>query len=283
MIDLILPRGDEPQLQIEECLNFLDKIENSADINNRIEINMRNLKWILPCSALIVSHKLNELYNRGYAISFIEPEEKSIRDYLSTVGFPLGGGDSKKTLLPINHFINDGSSTKVIEREMKEVFEIVRINFPKELWTPIFYLLSELTDNMDQHSKFTVGSIMVQYYKNKGFIDIGILDNGLTIPGVYEKNKIEFSTDIEAIMKSTKGISTKFNEGGRGKGLETSKKLVNDGLEGEFYIISRKGMLISKQNNEDVMKKTNFALGGTLVYSRFNIPKKNLNIYEYVE
>ena len=161
--------------------------------------------------------------------------------------------------------------------------KIIREFFPEEPRNSIFYLLGELTDNIDQHSKYTVGSIMVQFYKGKGFIDIGVLDNGLTIPGVYEKNKIEFSDDENALSKALRGISTKEGEVGRGKGLETSKKLIIEGLDGDLYIISRKGIYVNKNKEKPTTKKTDHPSKGTLVYTRFKLPKKDLNIYDYVE
>ncbi|MBS3092563.1 ATP-binding protein [Candidatus Pacearchaeota archaeon] len=146
-----------------------------------------------------------------------------------------------------------------------------------------FYLVSELSDNISEHSEFTHGSVMVQFFKNKGHIDIGVLDNGLTIPGVYSTNSISFLSDSDAILKALRGVSTKINESGRGRGLGTSKRLVQEGLNGEFHILSRNGLVIIKPNQEPVNMDIDAPLNGTFVYMRFKVPEKDLNIYEYVE
>ncbi len=98
-----------------------------------------------------------------------------------------------------------------------------------------------------------------------------------------EVGGLKFSDDCDAVKKATEGLSTK-KEYGRGFGLRTSKNLVLDGLNGEMYVLSRKGAIIfnpkDKKKNQEIMKKP---LKGTLIYMRFSAPKKSLNIIEYVE
>ena len=65
----------------------------------------------------------------------------------------------------------------MIETEIEEIFKVIENNFPKGLINGVFYLIGEMVDNIDQHSKFTQGSVMVQFYNKKGYVDIGILDN----------------------------------------------------------------------------------------------------------
>ncbi len=285
MIKLNLTSSDKPITQIQECLEFIDKLNEASEKEKEIVIDMRNLKWILPCSALLISHKIKEIINKECKISFIEPNNQKVRDYLSIVGFPLGGGKPAITYMPIHHFSpqKENNSTRLIELEIKEVFDIVQKYFPSKLHNGIFYLLAELSDNIDQHSEFTLGSIMVQFYKNKGFVDIGVLDNGITIPGRYEKNSITFENDCDAIEKALKGISTKEGEVGRGKGLETSKRLVEEGLEGDFYVLSRKCLVSVEKGHVSDTKSVEKPLKGTLIYARFKVPKKALNIYEFIE
>ena len=284
MIELKLTSCDNPEIQIEECLDFINKIDEVCKNKNELTIDIKNLKWVLPCAALLISHKINELVNRGYKILFIEPSDENVKTYLSAVGFPLGEKKSRATYMPIHHFVKkaDNHTAKVIETEMKEIFNIIRKYFPSELHDGIFYLLAELSDNVDQHSEFTVGSMMAQFYKNKGFIDLGVIDNGITIPGRYEKSKVEFENDCDALKKALRGISTKEGEIGRGKGLETSKRLIQKGLEGDFYILSRNAMMTIGKDKDDSVKIIKNPLNGTFLYIRFKLPKKTLNIYEYI-
>ena len=248
-------------------------------------LDLSELRWILPCSALLLSSKVVELRNKGYKLSFVSPGDQGIVNYLAMVGFPFGGGKSKDTFIPIHHFSRkeNEDSTKIVEAEMEEVFKVVENNFPSGLIGGILYLVAEMADNIDQHPNFTQGSILIQFYENKRHVDIGVFDNGITIPGVYEKNKVEFENDCDAISKALGGISTKEGEISRGKGLETSKKLVNMGLRGDFYISSRNCLYGSEYGKNLESKSLENPLKGTLIYMRFKAPKKSLNIYPYVE
>ena len=285
MIKIELPNSDNPLEQIEKCIEILNEIEVVALREKELVLDLSELRWILPCSDLLLSSKVIELQNRGYKISFVSPKDHSVVNYLAIVGFPFGGGKSKDTFMPIHHFSrkDNEDSTKIVEAEMEEVFKVVENNFPSGLVGGILYLVAEMADNIDQHSNFTQGSIMIQFYKNKGHVDIGIFDNGITIPGVYEKNKVEFENDCDAIRKALRGISTKEGEIGRGKGLGTSQKLVNMGLEGDFYILSRNCLYGSEYGKNPESKSLEKPLKGTLIYMRFKAPKKSLNIYPYLE
>ncbi len=285
MVKVDLPSSDNPKKQIEGCVEIIEELNNECSKNNEIVLDLSELKWILSCSALLLSSKMVELKNKGYKISIIHPKDINVASYLDKLGFPLGGGKSKSTFMPIHHFFRKEveNSKGIIESEMEEVFKVIQQNFPKGLINGIFYLLAEMVDNIDQHSKFTQGSVMVQFYNKKGHIDIGILDNGITIPGAYEKNKIEFENDCDALYKALEGISTKVGETLRGKGLGTSKKLVNEGLKGDFYILSRNGLFWAEHGVKSGSKLLKTPLNGTLVCMRFEVPQKELNIYPYIE
>lgn len=74
-------------------------------------------------------------------------------------------------------------SPNIIEKEMEKIFEEIKIKFPPRLNNAIFYLLGELADNIDQHSNFSFVSIIAHYDENKEEINIGVFDDGITIPG----------------------------------------------------------------------------------------------------
>ncbi|MEK6836261.1 MAG: hypothetical protein AABX94_01185 [Nanoarchaeota archaeon] len=284
MVKVILSESDDQKKQIEECIKIIDEMSLEYSKDNKLVLDLSSLKWMLCCSALLLSGKIVELKNKGYKISIIPPEKSDVSNYLTQLGFPLGGGKSKDTFIPIHHFfIKEGEdSTKLIEKEIGEIFKIIEKNFPSGLINGVFYLVGEMADNVDQHSKFTQGSVMVQFYNKKGHIDIAILDNGITIPGAYEKNNLEFRDDSQALTKALSGISTKVGELGRGKGLGTSKKLVTEGLKGDFYILSRKGLYWA-ENGKTGSKLLEKPLNGTLICMRFKAPGKDLNIYPYIE
>ncbi len=270
---------DDPLKQIQDCIDIMNEIDKAElEKGEILNLDFSDVEWMLPCSALLLSNKIIEACRR-INIKISPPNKRGVYEYLTRIGFPLGCEVEGESFLPINHFSNKDNVNEQISKISKHIGNKVDKNFGFS----VNYLLAELSDNIEQHSQFTQASIMTQYYSDKKYIDVGIFDNGITIPTVFEKKGVQFSDDCDAIKKALEGESTK-EEQGRGFGLRTSKKLVLEGLDGEMYVLSREGAIIlnskDKEKSQELMKK---ALKGTLVYMRFSAPKKSLNIIKYVE
>jgi hypothetical protein len=274
-----LTNTDNQLTQIQEAIRIIRELEglkiNKPEI---LELDFSDLIWIMPCSALLLSNSIYSLSKR-IDIKIIPPKNEKTQEYLSKAGFPLGGVKESETCLPIIHFTNKDK----INTEVSKTIDYLQRNISPKFGQSILYLLAELSDNIDQHSQFTSASIMAQYYPKKGYMDIGLFDNGITIPGLFEEKNKPFKDDFEAIQCAFEGVSTK-DETTRGFGLRTTKKLVLEGLDGEIHVFSRKGALVSKAGNkEKCLDLDGNPLSGTLIYIRANRPEKTLNIYEYIE
>ena len=110
--------------------------------------------------------------------------------------------------------------------------------------TPLSYLLSELVDNIYEHSGSPNGYLFSQYLKREGCIDICIADGGITIPGSYKRAKL-FEQEIdgdpaEALRLANEGRSTKNRPGAenRGYGISTSRRMLVEALGGSFFMLS---------------------------------------------
>lgn len=285
MIEVVLPKTDEPKDQIIRCLDISRQIDLSCKESKGAMLDMSNLCWILPCAALILASKIKKEVEKGCVVKVIEPKSSSVRIYLESLGFPMGRDGRSKSFIPIHYFTKSSGedSTKIIDKEIKEIFEIVKEKFPSKESQAIYYLLGELSDNIDQHSNFNNGSIMLQYYPQKGWIDIGVLDDGETIPTVFKKNNLGFQKDYEAISQALKGVSTKTEQMGRGWGLKTSKKLVSEGFEGSLHVLSGNGFVTVSHNKENQTEELPSKFQGTLIYLRFKATEKDLNIFDYLE
>lgn len=110
--------------------------------------------------------------------------------------------------------------------------------------TPLSYFLSELVDNIYEHSGSPDGYLFSQYLQREGCIDLCIADNGITIPGSYAKAGL-FQQEIdgnpaEALRMANEGRSTKNRPGAenRGYGISTSRRMLVEGLGGSFFMLS---------------------------------------------
>lgn len=278
MVICDIPDTEDPIQQIIPCLNILNKLEKELDEEGKSKLDMISLGWIWPFSSLMLSGKINELFKtrKSNSLIIVPPSNKKVKEYLERIGFPLGGKPPLDTSFSIRHFNKDPN--KVGE----DLFNFVEQTFPQALrGNCINYLLSELLDNVDQHSEYTHASAMAQFFPQKNMVDIGVIDNGISIPTVFEKYKVPFKDDIEAISRAVDGLSTK-KENNRGYGLNSMKKITTKGLKGTFYVVSRRGALVVNQDNsrnpyifKDIIYK------GTMVYLRFLSPQQKINIYDY--
>jgi hypothetical protein len=158
------------------------------------------------------------------------------------------------------------------------------------------YIIKEIIKNVNQHSRANKVYSYSQIYPNKDYIDVGILDNGDTIPGKYEQsqdgfcnengiNPYEFENDCEAIFRSLNGISTNeefkrsikisrtevdiLNSGYLSFGINSSIRLVTEGLGGSFLIASREGICHLTKRKAKFKSVEYDPIKGTFVCIRF--------------
>ncbi len=220
MIKVILSEGDNALKQIEESLKIVSEISKYFEKREKIELDLSEIKWALPCSVILIGGKLMEIHNNGAEVSYIPPKNLKVREWLQDIGFPLGKKDDGNTFVSIKHFPNNPENRNQVNRESNALIENMESKVPDKFGDSVKYIIGELASNMDDHSKFTFASMMSQYYPVKKYLDLAVLDNGITIPFNFEKNGIKFDKDSEAIRMALFGeVTTKKDEMMRGFGL----------------------------------------------------------------
>lgn len=129
-------------------------------------------------------------------------------------------------------------------------------------------LISELTDNIEQHANTNTGFIVAQFYK-KGIIDICIGDSGDGLAKPF--NNLGMNVDYrQAIDWAVNGKSTKDFQIGRGYGLSGSINLLNDS-GGQFLIHSGDSTFIQRNKGQGrIVTYPGNTWEGTLVLLRIN-------------
>ena len=258
-----------------ECYSQLrDIIVNSKD---SFILDLSDIKWIAPSYIIPIISLLKN--NKQKIHSIIYPCKDTIYRYLKTIKFPDGIDVSNlkcdSTYLPVLEM-----SKVANEKELNNLFSILDKNIAKEQTASLKYILSELTDNIYQHSNFKSSFVMAQVYKHKNEVEIAICDDGIGISGSYKKYEIPYQNDADAILKAYKGISSKKIEG-RGYGIGSSAKISIEGFKGDLLIVSNYGGLIQNPNKLKISSKYSFR--GTCICIRFKFPKIPIDIYKYID
>ena len=151
----------------------------------------------------------------------------------------------------------------------------------------IKYILGEITDNVLEHSCGTAGFVFAQLYPKKGYVDICIGDDGITLLGSYRKSGLgEFASDAEAMKAANSGVSTKnlANAENRGFGITTTRKMAVAGMGGQYIMMSGNAIYMQDKENGEIASVTdNFRLNGTVVALRVPLERKEFYYLNYVE
>ena len=136
-------------------------------------------------------------------------------------------------------------------------------------------ICEELIGNIYNHTPIDQGYSFAQEYVQMPYLDICVIDDGLSIPRNFEKHGIKFIDDCDAISKAVSGKSTAKNEYddprySRGHGLWTVIKLVIEGNGGEVLIVSRQGCLhiLNEDNYNYYLLDNSNLFKGTLISLR---------------
>ncbi|MEW5748761.1 MAG: hypothetical protein AB1793_08290 [Candidatus Thermoplasmatota archaeon] len=150
------------------------------------------------------------------------------------------------------------------------------------------YLMGELMQNVHDHSDSDNAFIMAQESRGAGFVEMSVLDDGITVAGSLRRSGIIFDDDIEAIAMAMNGLSSK-REGRRGFGLRTSVRICVRGLRGRILTVSGRGAVEiggggaeGKDTLEGYSIEDKFYhLEGTLVSVRIPLQEREVDIYGF--
>lgn len=286
------PRNNNLGAQLKEIIDFIRFINENPKAN-KIIINLTNIRFVQPTFILALAALSDRLGEKGSSLTINQPVEGLCSSYLNKIKFPVGikpdkldSWESKlkkykyKTYLPIINFPTDKSevNTNVRERLFSQLNLLIknRLNLEPDFENAVSYLISEICDNIIEHSGDERGWLMVQYYPNTLYLDICIIDTGKTILGSYLDNgRDDIKDDTTAIEKALQGISTKSIE--RGTGLRTSRAISMDGLEGDFVLYSGHALYYRKR-----ITYLPIRWSGTFVAIRIKSRVPNFSIYNFI-
>lgn len=150
------------------------------------------------------------------------------------------------------------------------------------------YLISELFDNIFEHSQSKNGYAFSQFLEREGCINLCIADTGITIFNSY-KNSGKYQEEInndetEALILANEGYSTKNRPEAenRGYGISTSKKMLVEGMKGSFFMLSGGAFHRYEAGTNDYIDlKGKFSWKGTIILLR--IPVKTPQGFNYID
>lgn len=247
--------------------------------------------YILPlvvyldsCDKEVVSYKLSEYLETVKFPIGLRPDRMRKSEFLTTME-----QYSQRTYIPIISFPASKESNDEKDAILSTVESIIvrQVGIDSNVTMGIKYMLGEAIDNIIQHAKSDRGYIFAQSNPSKGYLDICIADSGITLLGSYKTlSDNEIENDIEAIQAANRGISTKNlpNAENRGYGIITSKKMLVDGLNGSFVMMSGNALhLYNSIYKKFVEAPVNIRWNGTIIALRIPYKNKDFQYINYLE
>ncbi len=251
--------------------------------DKKVVFNLKRLDKIHPALAMAIS-----AYTRATGSKIVAPDNPGLRKLLEDIEFPTGTnplmGNYKLAgpATPIT-IIQKTRAPNEREKMLYRFFNLI-LKFIKNeagLKSAFYYPISELVENIFEHSKKNIGLIYAQHFKKTDCLEICIADTGRGIRQAYE-DELGLSLDYEtALAHAMAGESTKSSD--RGFGLRTSKDLICRGLGGEFMLISGQSAYAVRGKDEISPVIPEFNWQGTLIYYKFPRPTSPVNINLYLE
>jgi len=284
MQKIIIPNPQKESLlaQLVALYQGLQKI----NLSDNLEFDLSSINWFYPFLTLPLSALIDNFKNK-----FIINNSKTIKSYLDIINFPKGidstSDFSKQTQQFKNYIpISILRKEKGKEREDLEYLFLTLIynNLGKVTGAKnaIYYPITELLTNIFEHSKASQGYLLGQYYPQRNYLDICIVDTGRGLKRAYLEDRNLNISSKEALIEVMKGNSTKSSKE-RGYGVRTSKKIVCQALNGEFIILSGNTALYSNNNEEKFINLPNFNWQGVIIAYRILKPTGVIDITSYLE
>lgn len=287
--------GDKFLHGLQEVLNVIDRINRSNDEEDVIVFSNNFFVTPLFILPLLVygngcRKKIHFQYTNGYldTIRFgtggLKPEELgacAFQELLETC--------SGKTYIPIISFPTYLKSTGERDEILSAVEDLLthQVKARPNITAGLKYLIGENVDNIIEHSDSERGYIFSQAYPQKKYLDICIADNGISLLGSYCKMMENRYTDhLSAMKAANSGISTKNlpDAENRGYGIMTSKKMLVDGLSGNFVMLSGNALYLKSKLVDESIALPDFASwNGTIVSMRIPYVNEEFNYIYFVE
>lgn len=280
---------------LSPVVSLMARIEALPE-DEEVTIDFADTKFVTPVCLLSL---IVYLARCGRRVSL-----RNVTDYLGTVGLNTGGIKpdqmrrteflatmekySSNSYIPI---VNFAAGRNIDDKEaISSVVEgilIRQLNIQPNVATGLKYMVEETLDNITEHSESERGYIFAQAYPRKGYLDICMADNGVTLLGSYLKlTDNEIVTDLEAIKAANRGISSKNlpDAENRGYGIQTSKRMLVEGLGGQYLMISGGCLYLKTPDNDNVYSVPGgLRWDGTVVALRIPVNSSKFNYVNYIE
>ncbi|MBU7590658.1 MAG: DUF4325 domain-containing protein [Sphingopyxis terrae] len=254
----------------------LDYVVNKARYPECI-IDLSNLSSItssvIPPIASFLRYTLQQ---NKIEYEYIPPKDSNLASRIANTGLAHYIDHRKyekpkiKTSRPaLVQFLNGPECDAVSDRVINAVLRTTKLE--RQHITALEWALSEITDNVINHSQSPVGGFLIHHkVQNSDIIEFTVADSGIGIP-----RSLGIADETEALQQAIQEGVTRNKESNQGNGLYGTYRL-SCSSSGLFSIRSRKGSLYVTREGETHVRRENAPYVGTIVNCQIDCSQPDL-------
>lgn len=226
-----------------------------------LEIDFQNLSFIRPAGVVFLSNLLWWLHHHGTAVHLVNAKQDTpgLRYLDDSLFFNQYCGSKiwersspRRSTIPLQQIAHSHSHDWLEHTLLPWLAKSIGIT--QESFYDLKGCLSELFNNIKDHTRLEIGSIFVQHYPGEDRINLSLADFGLGIPEKVREILPSLS-DAEAVIQAVKeGFTSKSTPGNAGLGLDILLKNVVGTNSGEVTIYSGHAIVRFRQDDAGIIR-----------------------------
>ncbi len=287
----LMKNSTVPNSRSDSLISILESLYLSMKNLNRgetVNFDFAKAQWLYPlCVTPLAS------YIQSTGSTYTVGKSDILQTYLHHIHFPLGidsvskfeaSVQKQKNYIPISLLRKKaGPGRERLESLFSHmIIKILAASHISGAASAVYYPITELITNVIEHSHAEGGLVFAQFYPKKKYLDLCIVDRGRGLAAAYREEIGVQYTDEEAIIEAMRGHSTKLSKE-RGYGIRTSKRVVCEGLGGQFVLLSGSTVLMASDKKQRLAVLPQFYWQGVIVAYRIPQPSSPIDITPYIE
>ncbi|MEE1611862.1 ATP-binding protein [Microvirga sp. CF3016] len=219
-----------------------------AEIPPEVSIDFGKLTFIEPVGVTFISNLCHWLAHQGCKVTFLNTDvrsealiylddsqffEQHTRKKLSPSSAP------RSTTRPLQRVLQSSSHAWLTSNLIPWLAS--RLSVSEDDLYQLRICLSEIFNNIKDHTAHDVGSIFVQHFPNSNTVSIAVADFGVGIPETVRRIRPELSDNAALVQAAQEGFTSRSTHQNRGAGLDYLMRAVVLANGGFVTIYSRRG------------------------------------------
>lgn len=282
-------------LTMTELVNQITAAVGGGQLPQVIIVDFGRLGFIEPAGIVFLSNLIHWLRERERNVQFtnLAPRTAPIaflddsEFFIAHMGEPLiAAARPRPTTIPYTRVAQGESHDWLDNRFIPWLGG--RLNQSAATLAPFRACVSELINNIADHTMFDIGGIAAQHFPQMNRIEIAVADFGLGIPGSVQRVRPELSHADSIMLACQPGFTTQSTPRNRGAGLDYLLSVVGS-HRGTLSIFSGNATVCYRARDDGSMVPTaSPTVGycpGTLIQIEFRtdliVPAEEEEIFEW--